>query len=98
LDIGKTTIKQLLGALYCERFYRIRGGAALIIAAPRIALGIFVGQHRPLRLEHGPRDDVLRRDQLDLILLAVELGGDGPGDVGVGFLEAAGEEARMLDL
>jgi hypothetical protein len=35
-------------------------------SAARIALGVFVGQHRALRLEHGAADDVLRRDQLDL--------------------------------
>ena len=34
---------------------RVRRLAALIIAPARIALGIFVGQHRALRLEHGAR-------------------------------------------
>ena len=61
------------------------GRAALIIAPARIALGIFVGEHRALRLEHRARDDVLGRDQLDLVLLAVELGGDRVGDRGVGL-------------
>ena len=49
--------------------------AAAVIAPARIALGIFVGEHRALRLEHGARDDVLRRDQLDLVLLALQLAG-----------------------
>ena len=41
--------------------------AAAIVAPARIALGILVGQHRALRLEHGPADDVLAGDQLDLV-------------------------------
>ena len=45
--------------------------AAAVIAPAGIALGVFVGQHRALRLEHGARDDVLAGDQLDLRLLAV---------------------------
>jgi hypothetical protein len=47
--------------------------AAAIVALARIALGIFVGHDRALRLEHGAGHDVLRGDQLDLVLLAAEL-------------------------
>ena len=46
--------------------------AAAVIAPAGIALGIFVGQHRALRLQHRLRDDVLRGDQLDLFLLPEE--------------------------
>ena len=38
-------------------------------------------------------DDILRRDQLDLRLLAAKLGADGVVDCAVDFAEAAGEEA-----
>ena len=89
LDVGEAAAEQLLGALDRQRLDRVRGRAALIIAPARIAFGIFVGEHRALRLEHGARDDILRRDQLDLVLLAVELGGDRVGDRAVG-LRAAG--------
>ena len=51
--------------------------AAAIVALARVALGVLVGQHRALRLEHGAADDVLAGDQLDLVLLAAELGRDG---------------------
>ena len=65
------------------------GAAALVVAAAGIAFGIFVGEHRALRLEHRAADDILRRDQLDLGLLAVELGADRVGDRGIGLAEAA---------
>ena len=50
--------------------------AAAVIAPAGITFGIFVGQHRALRLEHGAADDIFRRDQLDLVALAAELAAD----------------------
>ena len=70
--------------------------AAAIVALARIALGIFVGQDRALRLEHGAADDVLRRDQLDLVALAAELVGDRAGDLGIGLGEGRGEECIFI--
>ena len=98
LDVGEAAAEQLLGALDRQRLDRIRRRAALIVAAARIAFGIFVGEHRALRLEHRARDDILRGDQLDLVLLAVELGGDRVGDGAVGLAQRLGEEAVGLDV
>ena len=51
---------------------------------------------------HGARDDVLGGDQLDFVLLAVKLLGDGLGDLGIGLaelvLEEAGEQGGLLCL
>ena len=44
-----------------------------VIPAAGIALGIFVRQHRALRFQNGPGHDVLRGDQLDLVLLPAKL-------------------------
>src|SRR5690606_25652428 len=88
----------LLGAVDRQLLDLVRRRAALIITAARIALGIFVGEHRSLSLEHGARDDIFRRDQLDLVLLAFELGGDGRSDRRIGLRKAIGEEAVGLDL
>src|SRR5436305_11850311 len=46
------------------------------------SLGIFVGEHRALRLEHRPAYDVLRRDQFNLVALAAEFPCDHLGDLG----------------
>ena len=69
--------------------------AAAVIALARQALGVFVGEHRALRLEHGAADDVLRGDQLDLVALAAELEGDRIGDFGIAFGERRGEETLV---
>ena len=70
LDVGEAGAEQLLGALDRERLGDVDEFAAAVIAPARIALGVFVGQHRALRLEHRAADDVLGRDQLDLVALA----------------------------
>ena len=67
--LAKLAAEQLLRPLDGERLGDVDELAAAVIALARIALGVFVGQHRALRLEHGARDDVLRGDQLDLVLL-----------------------------
>ena len=52
LDVGEAAAEQLLGALDRQRLDRVGRRAALIVAAARIAFGIFVGEHRALRFEH----------------------------------------------
>jgi hypothetical protein len=59
--------------------------ATAVIALARIALGVLVRQDRPLRLEHGAGNDVLRGDQLDLVLLAPEFTRDHRTEGGVGL-------------
>ena len=49
--------------------------AAPVPAPARIALGVLVGQHAALGLQDGGVGEVLRGDQLDVALLAPELGG-----------------------
>ena len=67
LHVGEAAAEQLLGALDRQRLGDVDELAAAVIAPARIALGVFVGQHRALRLEHGAADDVLGGDQLDLV-------------------------------
>ena len=55
LDVGEAAAEQFLGALDRQRLDRVRRRAALVVAAAGIALGIFVGEDRALRLEHGLR-------------------------------------------
>ena len=92
LHVGEVRAEQLLGALDRERLGDVHELAAAVVALARIALGVFVGHHRALRLEHGARHDVLRGDQLDLVLLATELLRDRVGDLRIRFGERRGEE------
>ncbi len=93
LDVRKAGAEQLLGAVDGELFGHVDELAAAIIATARIALGVFVGQHRTLGFQHGARDDVLRGDQLDLVALAAELGIDGAGELGIDLGKARREES-----
>ena len=94
LHVGEAAIEQLAGALDRELLGDVDKLAAAVIAPAGIALGIFVGEHRALRLEHGARDDVLRGDQLDLVLLAVQLAFEHGIDLGIGLGEARGEHRK----
>jgi hypothetical protein len=76
----------------------VRRRAALVIALARIPFRVLVREHRALRLEHCLRDDVLRRDQLDLRLLTFEFGGNPREHGGVGIGQTAGEKAIRLDV
>ena len=84
--------KQLLRAVDRQLLGDIDIDAAAVVAPAGIALGVFVGQHRALRLQHRGGDDVLAGDQLDAVLLAHQLGADGGGELGVGLGERGGEE------
>ena len=93
LDVGEGAAEQLLGALDRQLLGDVDEFAAAVIAPAGIALGVFVGEHRALRLEHRARDDVLRGDQLDLVLLAAQLVADRRRDLGIDFGKGRSEEA-----
>lgn len=65
---------------------------AAVVAAPRVALGVLVGEHRALGLHDGGRGEVLRGDHFQRRLLAVQLGVDRGGDVRVEVAEREGLE------
>jgi hypothetical protein len=92
LDVGEAAGKQLFRALDRQGLGDVDELTAAVVAPARIALGIFVGHDRALRLEDGAGDDVFRRDELDFVALATELVGDRAGDVGIGLGEGRGEE------
>jgi hypothetical protein len=52
LDVGEGAAKQFLGARDRDLFGDINKLAAAVIATSRIALGIFVGEHRALGLQN----------------------------------------------
>ncbi|MNL54875.1 hypothetical protein D3C87_1782420 [compost metagenome] len=94
LHIGEADAKQLLGALDSQRLGDVHILATAVVTLARIAFGIFVGQHRALRFQHGTRDDVFRSDQLDFVLLASQLVLDGLRQLRIGFSNRIGEEVR----
>ena len=98
LHVGEVALEQLLGALDRQRLRLVDVLAAAVVAVAGIAFGVLVGENRADRLQHGARDDVLRRDQLDLVLLAFELPTDHAGELRIALVERGGEEARLRRL
>ena len=96
LHIGVRAAEQFAGAVNRQLFGDIDIFAAAIIALAGIAFGVFVGQHRALGFQHRLGDDVLGRDQFDLVALAVQFIGDGAGDLRVGLAQAFGEKSGIL--
>ncbi len=61
--------------------------AAAVVAASRVALGIFIGEDRAGRFEHGFRDEVFAGDHLQPLVLAEGFLVNGGGDFGIGLGE-----------
>ena len=87
LDVGEFAIEELLGTVDCELFDFIHILATAVVAAPRITFGVFVRQKGSDRIEHGLRNDVLRCDELDLVLLSLSLPLDGAPNRRIGVFQ-----------
>ncbi len=98
LHVGEATAEQPGHPLDRQPLGDVDELAAAVIALPRQALGVFVGQHGTLRFEHRAADDVLRRDQLDLIALAAELERNGIGDLRIAVGQRGGKQAFVRRL
>jgi hypothetical protein len=98
LDIGELAAEQRLGALDGQPLDLVDHFAAAVVALARITLGILVGEHTALRLQHRLRDDVLGGDQFDLVLLALQLGRKDFRYCGIGLIHRLAEEGVLLIL
>ncbi len=75
LHVGIGRAEQLLGALDGQPLGDVDVFAAAVVAAARVSFGVFIGEHRALRLEHPRTRVVLGRDQFDVVLLTAPLSG-----------------------
>ena len=90
LDIRVIGPEEFLGAFDGEVLDNVDVFAAAVPSASRVALGILIGEAGALGLHHSLAGEVLRRDQLDVLELAMMLRSDGFGDLRVGLRERAG--------
>ena len=65
-----------------------------VVAAARVALGVFVRQYRAGRLEDGLRNEVLRRDEFQRQRLPAGLQGDELRDLRIRLGEGSGHSRR----
>jgi hypothetical protein len=98
LHVGEGAVEQALGAVDGELLDDVDILAAAVIALARITFRIFVGEQRAGGIEYGLGDDILRGDQLDLVLLAVGLVLDRAPDLGVSIFQMLGEKAASARL
>ncbi len=80
--------EELLRAVDGELLDLVHDLAAAVVPPARIALGVLVRRHAADRLEHARPSEVLRRDQLDLAALALELAAEEVGDLAVDLSES----------
>ncbi len=83
LHVGIVGTEQLLGAVDGQLFDHVDVFAAAVVALAGISFGVLVGQYRPLRLQHPGAGVVFRGDELNVVLLASPLPGDGLGKFGI---------------
>ena len=92
LHVGERAVEEFLRPRDGQTLGHVDEFAAAVVASRRIALRVLVGEHRTLRFQHCARDDVLRGDQLDSVLLAVQLLLDAVGEGVVGFRQRGAKE------
>ena len=96
LHVGVVGAEQLLHAVDRQLLGDVHVLAAAVVALVRVTLGVLVGQHAALGLQHAGAGVVLAGDQLDVILLPARLVGDGLGQFGiVGFDAGVAREHRV---
>ena len=88
LHVGGFCAEQLLDPIDRQLLGDVHPFAAAVIALARITFRILVGEHRTLRLHHGRAGVVLRRDQFDMVFLALGLALDGGPQLGIGAGDA----------
>ena len=92
LNVGEAAAEELLRPLDGQRLGHVHILAAAIVTPSGIAFGILVRHDGALGLHHRLRDDVLRRNQLDLVALAAEFLLDGSKNFRVTGRKGFGEE------
>jgi hypothetical protein len=77
LHVGPLGPEDLLEPIQCKPFDVIDEFAPAVITFSGVALGILVGEARPLRFHHGRAGVILRGDHLQPGLLPAALALDG---------------------
>ena len=88
LDVRVLRTEELFCAIDRELLDLVDDLAAAVVAPTRIALGVLVRRNASDRLQHGRPREVLRRDQLDLAALPLELPLEERRDLGIDVGEA----------
>ena len=95
LHVGERAAEQPARAVHRQLLDDIDVRHPAVIAPARIPLDGPVGEYRTLGFQHRPADDVLGGDQLDLVVLAGRLAGDGRGHLRIRLRQRRAEVAGV---
>src|SRR5439155_14606856 len=98
LHVGVIAAEQLPGADDCKLLCYVDEFAAAVVALAGIALGVLVGELRPLSGEHSTARVVLRGDQLDVVLLALVFLLDRRPQLRIDFMQGIAGIEHLKDL
>ncbi len=96
LDVGVLGAEEFLGAIDRDLLGLIDELATAVVALAGVPLGILVGQNRTLSLEHRLADEILRSDELEVVLLALGFVFDGCSNLRVEIIENIGHGCENL--
>ena len=96
LHVGKVGTKKRLCALNRQRFCPINEFTATVIALAGVALGVFVGQHRALSLQHTGTAVVLRGNEFNVLLLPDGFSAHGGPQLGIKGFNGLGIAVEVL--
>ncbi len=83
LHVGEVGAEQRLGPIAGDVLHHVDVLAAAVVAPAGQTLGVLVGEHAALGLQHRARHEVLRGDHLEGVALAAKLFAEQFGDVGI---------------
>ena len=92
LDVCVLGLEEILGPVDRELLDLVDDLAAAVVPLARVPLGVLVRRHRADRLEDRRPREVLRRDQLDLAALPLELVAEERRDVRIDLGKARGAQ------
>ena len=84
LHVGVIGAEEFLCPLNGDILHHVHALAPAVVALPRVALGVLVSEDGAGGGQDGGADDVLRGNELDVLLLPVILGADSLPHLGVG--------------
>ena len=92
LHVGEVGAEQRLGPVAGDVLHHVDVLATAVVAPAGQSLGVLVGQHAALSLQHRARHEVLRRDHLEGVALPAQLLAQQLGDIGVDLGERGGHD------
>ena len=94
LHVGVLGAEKRFGAIDRQLLGAVHEFAAAVVALAGIAFGVFIGEHRAHRFEHGFGNEIFRGNQFEAGALAASFLADDLRDLRIDFAQRRGSFAR----